>query len=51
MYGIEAHVKRCDIIAKKIYIVFIFNLFGINFTKINSFNENFMLKKMKKNYK
>ena len=48
MYGIEAHVKRCDIIAKKKYIVFIFNLFGINFTKINSFDENVMSKKNEK---
>ena len=29
MYGIEAHRKRCDILEKKKYIIFIFNLLGI----------------------
>ena len=58
MYGIEGHDKRCDITAKKKYIVFIFNLFGINFPKTDSFDENvkhFHVKKErkrgKKNYK
>ena len=41
MYGIEAHKKRCDIIAKKKYIVLIFNLFGIPFTKNEASNENY----------
>ena len=41
MYGIEAHKKRCDIIEKKKYIVFIFNLLGIPFTKNESTNENY----------
>lgn len=40
MYGIEAHKKRCDIIEKKIYIVYIFNLFGIPFSKNDYFEEN-----------
>ena len=29
MYGIEAHRKRCDILEKKKYIIFIFNLLRI----------------------
>ena len=33
MYGIEAHSKRCDIIQRKKYIIFIFNLFGITLPK------------------
>lgn len=45
MYGIESHEKRCDIIGKKKYIVFIFNLLGIPFPKEYSFDEN-----SKKNY-
>ena len=45
MYGIESHEKRCDIIGKKKYIVFIFNLLGIHFPKEYSFDEN-----SKKNY-
>lgn len=40
MYGIESHEKRCDIIGKKKYIVFIFNLLGIPFPKEYSFDEN-----------
>ena len=40
MYGIEAHKKRCDIIEKKKYIVYIFNLLGISFTKNDYFEEN-----------
>ena len=40
MYGIEAHEKRCDIIERKKYIVFIFNLFGIPFSKNDSFNDH-----------
>ena len=41
MYGIEAHNKRCDILAKKKYIVFIFNYFGIPLTerRINKNND------------
>lgn len=58
LYGIEGHSKRCDITAKKKYIVFIFNLFGINFPKTDSFDENFKhfhvkkeRRRGKKNYK
>ena len=58
MYGIEAHDKRCDITAKKKYIVFIFNLFGINFPKTEFLDENVKhfhvkkeRKKRKKSYK
>ena len=58
MYGIESHDKRCDITAKKKYIVFIFNLFGINFPKTESLDENVKhfhvkkeRKKRKKSYK
>ena len=36
LYGIEAHENRCDITAKKQYIVYIFNLFGIPFPKNTS---------------
>ena len=31
MYGIEVHEKRCDILAKKKYIICIFKFFGIAF--------------------
>ena len=40
LYGIEAHKKRCDILAKKKYIVFIFNTLGIPFQKSEYFEEN-----------
>ena len=40
MYGIDAHKKRCDIIRKKKYIVYIFNLLGISFPKNDYFEEN-----------
>ena len=40
MYGIEGHKKRCDIISKKKYIVYIFNLFRIPFTKNDFFDSN-----------
>ena len=40
MYGIEAHKKRCDIIEKKKYIVYIFNLLGISFPKNDYFEES-----------
>ena len=41
MYGIESHKKRCDIIEKKKYIIFIFNLLGIPFPKNDSFDDCF----------
>ena len=40
MYGIEAHKKRCDIIEKKKYIVYIFNLLGISLPKNDYLEEN-----------
>ena len=40
MYGIEGHEKRCDIIEKKKYIVFIFNLLGIPLSKNDSLEEH-----------
>ena len=40
MHGIEAHKKRCDIVAKKRYIVYIFNSLGIPLPKSESFDEN-----------
>jgi hypothetical protein len=40
MYDIEAHHKRCDILAKKKYIVFIFNYFGIPLTERRINNNN-----------
>ena len=33
LYGMEAHSKRCDIIKRKKYIVYIFNLLGIPLPK------------------
>ena len=43
-YGIEAHGKRCDILARKKYIVYIFNKFGIPLDN-NSPNDEIRLPK------
>ena len=39
-YGIEAHKNRCDIVAKKKYIVYIFYFLGIPFPKNTSYDKH-----------